>query len=178
MNSKFCSCLITALSLAAAAASEQRENSVLAPHARDLVVLSGDKLVPSSSREFLRARFIVLYFGADWCPDCRRFSPSLVEAYDQQPAAAREFEVLLISRDRNAEGMLSFMKHEKMNWPALAFEKVAAATDLGRFYSGQGIPCLTVIDSDGRIVLQSKSDQDGKEVLQQFQALLATSKQK
>ena len=145
---------------------------VLAPHAHDLVVLDGNKLVPFESTEFLRARYTVLYFGAGWCPDCRRFSPALVEAYDKQPISANRFEVLLISHDKNADSMLNFMRVEKMKWPALAFEKVATAEDLHRFYSGHGIPCLTVIDSSGHIVLQSKSDQDGKDVLQQFEQLL------
>ena len=145
---------------------------VLAPHAHDLVVLEGNKLVPFESTEFLRARYTVLYFGAGWCPDCRRFSPALVEAYDKQPISANRFEVLLISHDKNAEGMLNFMRVEKMKWPALAFDEVAGAEDLHKLYSGHGIPCLTVIDSSGHVVLQSKSDQDARDVLQQFEQLL------
>ena len=144
------------------------QNPAIAPHARDLVVLEGDKLAPFDSARFLQAPFTILYFGAGWCPDCRRFSPNLVAAYDHQPAGDNRFEVLLLSRDNNPEGMLKFMRSEKMNWPALAFEKIAAAQDLKRFYSGHGIPCLTVIDSTGAIVLQSQDDQDANEVLQKL----------
>ena len=61
------------------------------------------------------------------------------------------------------------MRSEKMTWPALAYDKVSKAEDLQRFYSGHGIPCLTVIDSNGAIVLQSKDDQDAKEILQSLQ---------
>jgi hypothetical protein len=60
------------------------------------------------------------------------------------------------------------MKTERMTWPALSFEKLAEAKDLSRFYSGHGIPCLTVIDSKGNIVLQSKNDQDGADVLKEL----------
>ena len=147
-------------------------NPAIAPHARDLVVLEGEKLAAFDSDRFLQAPYTILYFGAGWCPDCRHFSPYLVAAYDHQPAGANRFEVLLLSRDKNAEGMFKFMRSEKMNWPALAFEKTAAAQDLKRFYSGHGIPCLTVIDSTGAIVLQSKDDQDANEVLQELQNLL------
>jgi nucleoredoxin len=150
-------------------------NVVIAPHAPDLVALDGQELVSFKSEDFLRAEYTILYFGAGWCPDCRKFSPALVAAYDHQPQREKRFEVLLISRDNNAEGMLKFMRREKMRWPALAFEKVAAAEDLNRLYSGKGIPCLTVLDSNGTVVLESKDDQDANEVLAHLQALLQTN---
>jgi len=65
------------------------------------------------------------------------------------------------------------MRHLNMKWPALSFDKVAGAGDLQKFYSGDGIPCLTVIDQKGVVVLQSKSDQDANHVLKQLQDLLA-----
>lgn len=147
-------------------------NSVIAPHAKDLVALDGEQIAPFRSAAFLRAPYTILYFGAGWCPDCRRFSPSLVAAYDHQPSSGKQFEVLLLSHDKNAEEMVKFMKTEKMNWPALAFEKLALAHDLNGFYSGHGIPCLTVIDRKGAVVLQSKDDQDANEVLQQLLTLV------
>lgn len=151
-------------------------NDVLTPYAQDLVILKGQALVPFSSQRFLQAPYTVLYFGAGWCPDCRHFSPSLVAAYDAQRRGDKRFEVLLISKDNDAAGMLKFMQTEKMNWPALAFDKLAQARDLGRFYAGHGIPCLTVIDRRGKIVLQSKSDQDAQEVLQELETLLKNRK--
>ncbi len=69
--------------------------------------------------------------------------------------------------------MLKYMRSERMPWPALSFEKVAGAKDLAGLYSGQGIPCLTVLDSKGTVVLQSKSDQDANEVLQQLLKLVS-----
>jgi nucleoredoxin len=157
-------------------ATEPSVNPVLAPHTNDLVVLKGEQLVPYDAEQFVKAPLTVLYFGAGWCPDCRKFSPALVSAYDGQPRDARQFEVLLISRDKDAEGLLKFMKVEKMRWPALAFDKVASASDLQRFYSGHGIPCVTVIDSKGKILLQSKSDQDGQQILGEFEELLHEKK--
>jgi nucleoredoxin len=156
------------------AVAQPTHYSVVAGHARDLVVLDGQQLVSFHSDRFLQAPFLVVYFGAGWCPDCRRFSPALVDAYNRQPSGARRFEVLLVSRDKTAQGMLNFMTAEKMTWPALAFDKIATADDLERLYSGHGIPCLTVLDSDGKIVLQSKNDQDANEVLEQLQELIKT----
>jgi thiol-disulfide isomerase/thioredoxin len=155
--------------------AENSLNPVIAPHARDLVSLQNDQLAPIKSDEFLKARYTILYFSAGWCIDCRRFSPSLVSAYDAQKKGASRFEVLLLTRDKTEKDMLQYMVHTKMNWPALAFDKVAGADDLKKFYSGSGIPCLTVIDQKGTVVLQSKSDQDAVQVLKQLQDLLATN---
>jgi thiol-disulfide isomerase/thioredoxin len=149
-------------------------NPVLAPHAPDLIALQGDKLAPFQSDEFLQARYTILYFSAGWCPDCRVFSPSLVRAYDAQPKGAGRFEVLLLTQDRTEKEMLQYMRSEKMKWPTLAFDKVAAAADLKKFYSGHGIPCLTILDQKGVVVLQSTSDKDAAKVLRQLQDLLAT----
>ncbi|HTL56603.1 MAG TPA: thioredoxin-like domain-containing protein [Candidatus Limnocylindrales bacterium] len=147
-------------------------NVVVAPHDRDLVVLQDDKLVSYQAAQFLKVPYIILYYGAGWCPDCRRFSPTLVQAYNQQPKDRKRFEVLLISRDKTADGMLKFMKTEKMSWPALAFEKVESAQDLNKYYSGHGIPCLSVINPNGKLLLQSKNDQDATEILSDLQKLL------
>ena len=159
-------------------ADQNGTNTFIARHSKDLVVLKGEDLVPADADRFSEAACTILYFGAGWCPDCRRFSPALVEAYDHQASGVARFEVLLISRDKNAEGMLKFMKTEKMKWPALAFDKIATADDLNRFYSGRGIPCLTVVDGSGKVLLQSKDDQDANEILQQLQGLLRTPQKK
>jgi nucleoredoxin len=163
------------LALPLVSKAEDTVNPVLAPHAQDLVAVQGDQLAPFKSSEFLKARYTILYFSAGWCPDCRRFSPTLVSAYDAQQKGGPRFEVLLLTQDKTEKDMLQYMRHVKMKWPALAFDKVAAADDLKKFYSGDGIPCLTVIDQKGAVILQSKSDQDATQVLKQLQDLLATN---
>jgi thiol-disulfide isomerase/thioredoxin len=177
MNKLLSALFGVALVLATAvAAAQPTSNPMIAKHAGDLVVLRGDELVVFDATRLAQAPYTILYFGAGWCPDCRRFSPNLVAAYDGQPAGAHRFEVLLLSRDKSAESMLQFMRSEKMKWPALAFDKIPSAQDLQSYYSGHGIPCLTVIDAAGTIVLQSKDDQDANEVLQALQNLLKTKK--
>lgn len=151
-------------------------NPVLAPYAKDLVVMRGNQLVPLESQEGLKAPYTVLYFGAGWCPDCRQFSPTLVSAYEHQKPERKRFEVVLLSMDNNAEGMAKFMQTEKMTWPAVAFERLANAAELKKYYTGKGIPCLSVLDGKGSLVLQSKTDQDAAEVLKQLERLLDEAK--
>ena len=146
--------------------------AVVGGHAKDLVVLRSDKLISLEPDKLSVAPYTVLYFGAGWCPDCRKFSPALVDAYDHQSGTKKRFEVLFLTMDRSADGMLKFMQTEKMHWPAVAYDKMGSAEDLKKYYSGHGIPCLTVIDPKGTVVLQSKSDQDAKEVLKELDDLL------
>ena len=145
----------------------EESNAAIAPHAKDLVVLQGQKLVPFDAGQFLLAPVTILYFGAGWCPDCRKFSPKLVTAYSAQ-AGKRKFEVLLISQDKSEDGMIKFMKVEKMPWPALSFSQIHEAKDLNKLYSGKGIPCLTAINRKGEILRQSNSDQDAEQILSSF----------
>lgn len=158
--------------------SAETPGTVIANHTKDLMILQQEKLVPFESAQFLQAPYTILYFSAGWCPDCRRFSPSLVQAYNQQSKGGQRFEVVLFSMDKTADGMLKFMRTEKMTWPAIAFDKIEAAEDLKKYYSGHGIPCLSVIDSKGKLVLQSKSDQDAQEVLKELQGLIKDPKSK
>jgi len=141
----------------------------------DLVALQGENLVPFKTATLQSARYTVLYFSAGWCPDCRHFSPILVKAYNHQPAAGPRYEVVLVSKDRSAGEMLNYMKSEHMPWPALAFEKVSEAKELANFRSGEAVPWLTVLDSKGTIVLQSKSDQDANEILEKLATLVSNA---
>jgi len=154
--------------------ADDSPNAVIAPHAQDLVALQKDSLVPFKADDFLKARYTVLFYSAGWCPDCRAFAPSFVKAYDAQPKGSGRFEVLLVSHDRSAKEMLQYMTSEKMNWPALAYDKVAGAEDLKKLYSGHGIPCLTVVDQKGTVVVQSKTDKDAQQTLKELQDLLGT----
>ena len=153
--------------------AQDAPNAVIAPYIQDLVVVRDDQLVPFKPDKFLNAPYTVLYFSAGWCPDCRRFSPALVAAYTGQRAGEKRFEVLLLTMDKTEDAMRRYMSGEKMPWPALAFAKQENAKDLKKYYSDHGIPCLTVIDPKGTVVLQSKSDQDATEVLKELRELAA-----
>lgn len=153
--------------------AQDAPNVVMAPLVQDLVVVKDDQLVPFKPDKFLNAPYTVLYFSAGWCPDCRRFSPALVAAYNGQRAGEKRFEVLLLTMDKTEDAMRRYMSLEKMPWPALAFAKQESAKDLKKYYSEHGIPCLTVIDPKGTVVLQSKSDQDATEVLKELRDLVA-----
>ena len=65
--------------------------------------------------------YLLLYFGASWCPPCRRFLPSLLAAREDLRTRQRQkVEFLFVSLDEGVEKFREY--HAKMSFPALPFE--------------------------------------------------------
>ncbi len=103
--------------------------------------------------------YYAIYFSAGWCGPCRRFTPSLVEFYENYHEKHKNFEVIFVSSDRSEDDMEGYMKEAGMPWPALDFSKKQRVRELTR-YSESGIPNLVVVDRDGKVL--SKSYVNGK----------------
>src|SRR6185369_13507413 len=87
-----------------------------------LQILRDGKLVdfdPGARRE---PDFYLVYFGAEWCPPCRAFSPEFVEQYRRlQKLAPDRFEAVFVSSDHSGSEQLSYVKHVTMPWPVVKF---------------------------------------------------------
>jgi len=116
-----------------------------------LVTSRNGVLGPHPDAEFEKKKLIGLYFSAGWCGPCRKFTPSLVEYYNKTVTAHPEFEIVFVSNDKTAAEMEKYMRDMKMPWPALTFDKVAGNQALTK-YAGSGIPCLVVVDENGKVI--------------------------
>jgi hypothetical protein len=79
------------------------------------------------------------------------------------------------SQDNSKEEMLEYMKHDGMPWPALKFAN-ASSSPLEK-YSGRGIPCLVVIDQQGKVLSHSYKGEKylgPSKVIKDLEGLLAT----
>jgi nucleoredoxin len=56
-----------------------------------------------------------------------------------------------MNMDRSQADMVSYMRDDKMTWPAVRWDAVSSARDLRR-YCGDGIPCLVLIDENGKVL--------------------------
>jgi nucleoredoxin len=117
----------------------------------ELVSSRNGVLRPYLDAEFEKKKLIALYFSAHWCVPCRKFTPSLVAFYNKNAAAHPEFEIVFVSNDKTAPAMEGYMRDVQMPWPALSFEKVSGNAGLNK-YAGSGIPCLVVIDENGKVI--------------------------
>ena len=101
-----------------------------------------------------KKKLIALYFSAHWCGPCRKFTPKLVEYYNRVAPQHPEFELILVSEDRNQFGFETYFRETNMPWPAIEYQKLAGK-DAIRRYAGDGIPCLVVVDPTGKVVSDS-----------------------
>lgn len=100
--------------------------------------------------------YYAFYFSASWCGPCHKFTPKIVEMYENSEGLAGLCEVVLVSSDRDKKSMEKYMKHANMPWPALAF--AASRTRDVRKYAGPGIPCLVLVDKQGKVISDSYVD--------------------
>ncbi len=118
-----------------------------------LVVWSEGAVRPYDARRLNGVKFYALYFSASWCGPCREFTPELVRDYAALKQLYPEFELIFVSSDQSEADMHGYLRDDAMPWPALRFadrrQKEAAR------HAGRGIPCLVLVDSDGKELAHS-----------------------
>jgi nucleoredoxin len=114
--------------------------------------------------------YVMYYFSAKWCPPCRRFTPKLVDFYNEN-GGKENFEIVFVSADRSVDAMKEYMKEKKMPW--VAIEHSAKRKTSIRKFSPRGIPHLLLTDKKGDIIGRGQYN-----VLKQLKDLLPKSKTK
>jgi nucleoredoxin len=116
-----------------------------------LVRLRDGVIAPLPPGSLAGKAYVALYFSAEWCAPCKKFTPLLVEYYNQVSKERSDFEVIYVSQDRSLEQMTRYMAQSGFRFPAIAWDKVKASKRITN-YSGQGIPCLILLDAEGRVL--------------------------
>jgi len=118
---------------------------------KDLVRVENGRLKRYRPEGVESPRYFAFYRSAHWCPPCRKFTPKLVEFYDEQKSSGAPFELVFMSRDRDEDAMEGYMTEYGMNWPAFDFGENGDLIAL----NGTGIPNLIVTDANGKKLLDS-----------------------
>jgi len=96
-----------------------------------------------------------LYYSAGWCGPCRRFTPDLVRFYRRlKDEELAKVEIVFVSSDRSASDMVEYMEEDRMEWPAIPYN-LLQKRQIVHDYEVKGIPCLVLIDSEGKVVSHS-----------------------
>lgn len=127
----------------------------------DTLVTADGKKVPTATA-LAQAKKICVYSSAHWCPPCRRFSPMLVQLYEQLRGDG--LEVVFLSGDKSEPEMIEYMKEVGMKWHAFPFQSREGAVFSQR-HGINGIPALTILNPDGSLITK-----DGVQLVSQYGA--------
>jgi nucleoredoxin len=87
-------------------------------------------------------KYLMLYFGAGWCPKSTDFTRKVVRAYNALKRQREDFEILFVSSDRDRR---AFKKtHSQMPFGAIPYGDRWCRNKLARFLGIKGIPCLLI----------------------------------
>jgi thiol-disulfide isomerase/thioredoxin len=119
-----------------------------------LVKLHGKSL--KSLKDFQKpAKFYVFYYTASWCGPCHQFTPSLVEFYEENKN--ENFEIVLITSDKEESAMEEYAAEKKMPWPQLKFDQMESFKK--KFTHGvTGIPSVILCDLEGKVLGNFRGD--------------------
>jgi thiol-disulfide isomerase/thioredoxin len=112
--------------------------------------LVGADGAPATDRA-VPARYYVVYYAADWCGFCTKYTPTVLRAYEAMKEKHPEVEFVYLSSDRSADEMAQAIAKAGYPWPVVAFERRAELRGLLAM-AGPGTPHLMVLEADGRLV--------------------------
>lgn len=110
----------------------------------------------------LKGKQVGLYFSGSWCGPCRRFTPTLVEVYNEVFSKG-DFEVVFASADEDEESFQDYFS--KMPWLAIPFSDSDTRGKLDSLFEVMGIPFLVILDENGKVLTT-----DGVEIIQEYGA--------
>jgi nucleoredoxin len=115
------------------------------------------ELRPHFTSDALRGKKVIgVYFSADWCGPCRKFTPELVSFYNKmnnRRGKKGQFEIVWVSRCRDVKSYGQYFTHMG-GWYALPPEEAMGerGTMLSNKYKVKGIPALVLLDDLGQVI--------------------------
>ncbi|XP_059633716.1 probable nucleoredoxin 1 [Cornus florida] len=133
--------------------------SLLSSSEKDFLIRNNGDQVKIDS---LKGKKVGLYFSASWCGPCQRFTPNLVEVYnDLYPKG--NFEIVFVSADEDDESFSGYFS--KMPWLAIPFSDSDTRDHLDGLFKVMGIPYFVILDENGMVLTLS-----GVQIIQEYGA--------
>jgi thiol-disulfide isomerase/thioredoxin len=122
------------------------------------------KLTLSSTR----GKYVMIDFWASWCVPCRAAIPRWKEVYQQYHD--KGFDIIGLSSDNDWARWIKAMDVEKMPWDQVCdeFPVKNMPSRVGNLFNIRTIPHYFLLDKDGKILVNSASEEKIKEKLKEL----------
>ncbi len=108
-----------------------------------------DNQIVKVSALMQKGKMTLIDLWASWCGPCRAAIPKVKAMYEMYGS---KLQVISCSVDEKEAAWRKAEAEEKMPWPQLLASKETMAKVLGPYYALSTIPCLVLIDAEGKIV--------------------------
>ncbi|MEM7147198.1 MAG: thioredoxin-like domain-containing protein [Verrucomicrobiota bacterium] len=125
---------------------------VVATMQDNLVILDGRDLVAYEMENPESIDVVAFYSSASWCGPCQAFSPDLAREYKTLKRRYPNFELVLLSSDRDKESWAEYIEDHKMPFPSLDYDKLNLKGKLASGSKAPFIPSIVIKTADGEVL--------------------------
>lgn len=133
-------------------AAASKNSKLLEAMEGSLVKLDGRDIKPYEIENPENIKVLAFYSSASWCGPCQAFSPTLGKEYKSLKRKYPNFELVLLTSDRNREDWEEYIKDHKMPFPSIDFDKSDIKGTLASGKNFNFIPSLLIKTVDGEVL--------------------------
>lgn len=134
----------------------------------DFEVCTTDGSVKRLSDCIRKGVYNYIDFWASWCGPCRAAIPKVKELHAQ---TGDRLNIISVSVDKDEAAWRRAMVEEQMPWTQLLVSKESASV-LREAYKLTSIPCLLIIDPEGRIIMSTHNPNVAEDFLRSMEPAL------
>lgn len=117
-----------------------------------LVKLKGRELEEFTLEDPAKIEVVAFYSSASWCGPCHAFTPDLAKAYASLKRKYDNFELFLLSADKDRPSWEGYVKEYKMPFPAIDFDMSSGKGALQAGRNSNFIPSIHILARDGTVL--------------------------
>jgi thiol-disulfide isomerase/thioredoxin len=122
-----------------------------------------------------KGKLVLLYFWADWCPDCAKEMPNVIATYAKYHARGVDILGVSIERDDHQQALAEYTQTNKIPWPQTYDGKLFAG-QLAKLYFVLDTPTPFLVDGATGKILATREDLIGPALSKTLDKFLAQRK--
>eukprot|EP01062_Namystynia_karyoxenos_P076874 TRINITY_DN7621_c0_g3_i1.p1 TRINITY_DN7621_c0_g3~~TRINITY_DN7621_c0_g3_i1.p1 ORF type:complete len:3783 (+),score=730.83 TRINITY_DN7621_c0_g3_i1:78-11351(+) len=104
------------------------------------------------TQDAIAGKTLALYFGANWCPPCRAFTPNFREFYAEYKKLEPNFEAIFSSGDKSNEAAEEYFREKHGDYLMIPYDHEKGRSGLDEMFGVEGIPTVIICDSQGKVI--------------------------